>query len=101
MLTRLLQQTGGEGAELCRRWVAALLLAPESERRSIVEAVEQRIVETYGETPPRHPAEDAERLIHLVAPPTQHADHTEVVVRSYSVAEPRRKKATKTARRGG
>jgi|GEM_PF-1666158 len=38
--------------ELARRWVAALMLVPEDEREAMVEAIEQRIVETYAEPTP-------------------------------------------------
>jgi hypothetical protein len=34
--------------DLTRRWVSALLLVPEHERLAVVQAVEQRIVETYA-----------------------------------------------------
>jgi len=33
--------------ELVRRWVAALMLAPESERESIVQAVEKQMVSDF------------------------------------------------------
>ncbi len=36
------------GPELARRWVAALMLVPEADRESVVEAVERRIVEEYA-----------------------------------------------------
>lgn len=46
------------GPDLVRRWVAALLAAPESEREAIVERVERRVAELYpGENAPG----DAER----------------------------------------
>jgi hypothetical protein len=35
------------GPELARRWVAALLLVPESERESLVKAIEEQIVREY------------------------------------------------------
>ncbi len=41
--------------DLVRRWVAALLLAPESERGAIVESVEARMAEMYLDD---EPAED-------------------------------------------
>jgi hypothetical protein len=36
-----------ESMPLVRRWVAALMLVPESERESIVQAVEAQIVKDY------------------------------------------------------
>lgn len=36
------------GVELARRWISALMLAPENERAGIVQAIERRMVETYG-----------------------------------------------------
>ncbi|MEZ6319340.1 MAG: hypothetical protein R3B49_11420 [Phycisphaerales bacterium] len=50
MLIELLKPAG---PELARRWVAALLVAPEEEREAIVEAVEARIYQEYGTLDPR------------------------------------------------
>lgn len=36
------------GADLARRWLAALLVAPENEREAIVASVEARMVELYA-----------------------------------------------------
>lgn len=36
------------GVELARRWLAALLLAPEDEREAVVESVEARMSEVYA-----------------------------------------------------
>jgi len=44
------------GPDLVRRWVAALLAAPEPEREAIVESVERRIAELY---PPENERERA------------------------------------------
>jgi hypothetical protein len=73
-----------ETAELARRWVAALLMVPAEERAVVVEAVEDRIVETYGT-----PAGDApaERLVHVREPPAQREGYVEEVIRTYGVAE--------------
>ncbi|MEM1331090.1 MAG: hypothetical protein AAGG07_11060 [Planctomycetota bacterium] len=49
LLVDLLKPTG---AELGRRWLAALLSVPEGERAALVEAVEARILEEYGESEP-------------------------------------------------
>jgi hypothetical protein len=45
MLTELLRPLG---AELGRRWLAALLLVPEGEREELVEELERQIVREYG-----------------------------------------------------
>lgn len=46
MLIELLKPAG---PELGRRWLAALLLVPEAQRASVVEAVEQQICEEFGQ----------------------------------------------------
>ncbi|MBL8745456.1 MAG: hypothetical protein JNK58_03775 [Phycisphaerae bacterium] len=89
MLIDLLTIAGGEGAELLRRWVAALMNAPPEERRGIVEAVEKRIVDLYHPVTTEPPtAEDA--TLHLHAQPIESAGITEVVVRSFAAAEPKK-----------
>lgn len=45
LLTELLRPAG---AELARRWLAALLVVDEGEREAMVAAVEKRVVELYG-----------------------------------------------------
>ena len=45
MLVELLRPAG---PALARRWLAALLMAPEADRPAIVESVEQRMVSLYG-----------------------------------------------------
>lgn len=40
------------GPALGRRWLAALLLAPEADRLAIVESVEQRMAAMYGARAP-------------------------------------------------
>ncbi len=44
MLIELLRPMG---PQLARRWLAALLLVPEDERESLVEAIEEQIVREY------------------------------------------------------
>ncbi len=81
-LVELLRIAGGEGAALLRRWVAALLAAPQEERESIVAAVERRIIETYDADLP----EPDERLVHIESEPAVHDDFTEIIVKSFAVA---------------
>lgn len=45
MLIELLRDGG---AELGRRWLAALMLVPPDERAAVVEAIERRIVDEYA-----------------------------------------------------
>jgi hypothetical protein len=44
MLLELLRPAG---AELARRWMAALLMAPRDDREGIVEAIEQQMLREY------------------------------------------------------
>jgi hypothetical protein len=46
MLAELLKPAG---PELARRWLTALLLVPEHERESVVEAVERQIVREFAD----------------------------------------------------
>ncbi len=64
--------------ELARRWLAALLLAPEQDRASIVAAVEQRMSDLY---PAQAPDEDT--LLHIRSETRRHPTHTETIIRSY------------------
>lgn len=84
LLTELLRMAGGEGAELLRRWSAALLMAPAAERRAIVEAVEARIVELYAAESPLVDGEEEERLLHIESEPKKREGFTEVIVRSFA-----------------
>lgn len=43
----LLELCKPESMELVRRWVAALMLVPEDQRESIVQAVEKQIVTDF------------------------------------------------------
>jgi hypothetical protein len=82
--------------ELARRWVAALLLVPESERAAVVESIESRIVDTYARAggpgggpdgPARGaeaPATDEQEMV-VVYPPAQRDGHVEQVERVYAV----------------
>ncbi len=40
------------GPDLVRRWVSALLLAPEDERDEIVRSIEERMAELYVDAEP-------------------------------------------------
>ena len=39
------------GPDLVRRWIAALLSAPEEDREAIVESIEARMAEVYAAAP--------------------------------------------------
>lgn len=62
--------------ELARRWLAAMLLVPESERAGVVAAVERQIIATYEHA--RSPDVD------LVHPPVAREDCVEQVVVTYA-----------------
>ncbi len=55
MLSELLKSGG---VELARRWIAALMLAPEDERETIVSEVERRMAREYRSGAGRSPADD-------------------------------------------
>lgn len=76
MLVELLKPAG---AELARRWVAALLLAPAEEREAIVEEVESRMVELYE---PRDGG--SEVMLEVSDEPIQRDGYVERVTRTYS-----------------
>lgn len=65
--------------ELVRRWVAALLIVDAGDRARVVEAVEARIIETYGGGG-KTPAE-----FDVVHPPTDKQGYVEQVVTTYAV----------------
>jgi hypothetical protein len=48
MIVELLQPCG---MDLARRWLAALLVVPQDERESVVEAIEARVVSLYASDP--------------------------------------------------
>jgi hypothetical protein len=101
MLVELLRLSGG--AELMRRWVAALLNVPAVEREGVIRAVEQRIAEEY-EMPQISRASavsiaQSQPVYDIALPAVQREGYTEVVVRSYAQAEARPKKKKK--RRSG
>jgi hypothetical protein len=89
MLVELLRPAG---PELARRWLAALLLVPESERAGLVEQIEARIVETYAQPhrpgKPAKPAGRASGEMVVSYPPTQRDGYSEQIERIYSVTAP-------------
>jgi len=80
MLIELLKQ---ETPELARRWVAALLLAPESEREGIVDSVEARFVELYASS--EDP--DDQPILSVTSDPAQRDGYTETVTRDYTAPD--------------
>lgn len=77
MLVELLRPAG---AELGRRWLACLMLAPESEREAIVESIERRMAELYLEP-------KADRAVDVVHPPEQHDGFVEQKITTYAVKD--------------
>ncbi len=49
-ITMLIELLRPMGPQLARRWLAALLLVPEDERESLVEAIEEQIVREYSDS---------------------------------------------------
>lgn len=75
MLVELLRPSG---AELGRRWLACLMMAPESERKAIVESIERRMAELYLES-------KADRSVDVVHPPEQREGYVEQKITTYTV----------------
>lgn len=100
MLIELLRAQGGAGAELARRWLAALLIVPHSERAGVVEAVEASLVEEFGSRSP----DGAGPLLHVASEEVERDGYTEVLIRSYE-AKPKPPRSTAassaTKKRGG
>jgi hypothetical protein len=102
MLTELLRPAG---AELARRWVAALLLVPADEREDVVNAVEQQIVKSYlpGDALGIKPkaARISPRQVHVVSPAVQRDGYHEHIERTFEIVDeqPELKKKTKPKRR--
>lgn len=96
MLTELLRPAG---AELARRWLAALLIAPQDEREEIVEAIESRMVSVYGSGGSHDGAADG-TLLHVAGERIQKDGFVEQVVRSYSAGS-RGAEAKASAKRSG
>ena len=44
----LIELLSAAGPELGRRWLASLMLVPPEQREAVVEAIEHRIAEEYG-----------------------------------------------------
>ncbi len=107
-LLEFLRLAGPGGADLARRWVAALMAIPPDEREAAVDAVEQRVVVLYrahsSQTQSHSPAgtECDEQTLHVADPPVERQGFVEQTIRTYA-ATPRRKpgpaQSTKPSRR--
>lgn len=73
--------------DLARRWLAALLLVPETDRERIVEAVEHQIVNEYA-VPASDDAESP--AMRVVYPPKEIPGGTEHVTVEYRENNPRK-----------
>lgn len=89
------------GPELARRWVAALLLAPESDRVSIVESVERRMAELYAPSDAPNPKPDASPVVRLHAAPVQREGYVEQRVETVARAEPVAARPTRARKKHG
>lgn len=86
------------GIELSRRWLAALLLVPQHERRSVVESIEARIVSLYP--PARAEVPEGVRTISVVHPPNQRDGYVEQVTTTFDVDQRAQRPALPSRRRG-
>lgn len=77
MLVELLRPAG---AELGRRWLACLMLAPESEREAIVDSIERRMAELYLKP-------GGNRSVSVAHPPEQREGFIEQKFTTYGVKE--------------
>lgn len=75
MLIALLEPAG---ADLARRWVAALMLVPSEEREEVVRRVEYTIAQTYG-------SRDNGRELNVAHPPEDHGSYVEQVITTYEI----------------
>lgn len=85
------------GPELSRRWLAALALAPWSEREEIVESIERRMAELYAPERIAARAKDASgakveraatgetREVRVMLPPRERSGVSEQIIRTYEV----------------
>lgn len=71
--------------ELSRRWLAALMMVPASERAGVVSAVERQIVATYCAGEDDAPTLGTSRHLHVVSAPVQRDGYVEQVERTYEV----------------
>lgn len=78
MLVELLRPAG---AELGRRWLACLMLAPEAEREAIVASIERRMAELYLD----NGDDDGERTLNVAHSPQQREGFVEQKVTTYAV----------------
>ena len=85
MLVKLMREGG---VERTRRWVAALLLAPEPERDAIVDAVARRLAAIYADVPSdADPSDGSGHVLRVAGDPVQRDGFIEQVIRSYPPTE--------------
>jgi hypothetical protein len=92
MLIELLRPCG---AELSRRWLAALSQVPEAEREALVAEVERRVVRAYG----RGDAGSQAKEILVVSPPMQRDGYVEEVHTIYEVTRAKPESGSQAERR--
>lgn len=97
MLIELLRPAG---VELSRRWLAALLLVPEHERRSVVESIEARIASLYPAAPASALNAEGGRTVTLVHPPVQRDGYVEQVTTTYDMKQSTPRRAESDRARG-
>jgi hypothetical protein len=89
-----------DGVELARRWLAALMIAPEAERPGLVEALERRLVETYGVPRGSAPVESLQEL-RVARPAEQREGYWEQTHTHYLVQQPVKTPTPKIERPSG
>ena len=84
----MLRLAGGGGAELLRRWCAALLSVPADEREAVVAAVEGQLAREYQLPPLIGAVSGSETLptFDIASPPVEKEGFSETTVRTYAAA---------------
>lgn len=97
-----MQLLRGTTPELARRWLAALLIVPPHEREALVDSMEQRVLQTYGdaselsEATSEH-ATSERATLNVVYPPLQRDGYVEQQIVEYAAAQ--RKPVRKSKRK--
>lgn len=92
----MLEVMKGGGAELGRRWMAALYRAPAEDREAIVDAIEARILSVYDDE-----TGDAaeETMLHIAEDAVHKEGFVEQVIRSYAAGSGRSRGTERSERR--
>lgn len=88
-LVELLRSFDPQGADLMRRWAAALLVVPAPDREEIVRAVESRVAAAYplaplGTGPTPTASDGLDRAVFLRSAPVQADGYVEETERAFA-----------------